>query len=86
MGLISRYLFGVKKYKVTYLSTGMMGNKYVSGVFVFEASRSDLKAHKSAASYGFYMNYKLLIKHYNQSKSVIEYSSITEILDGNLEE
>ena len=54
-----------REYKVVYVATGFMGNKYDAGVFSFKVSDHHLKKHSmDAGVYGFHINRGKLDKHF----------------------
>ena len=72
MSIFTKWLFQhvKREYKVVYVATGFMGNRYDAGVFEFKVSDRHLNKHKvNAHTYGFYINKQQLIKHFKVSKS-----------------
>ena len=78
MSELKKWLFQHKKrhYKVVYIAVGFMGNQYDAGIFEFDVSDSQLKKERlNAEQYGFYMNYKVLIKHFKLVNGRVSYIS-----------
>ena len=55
-----------RHYKVVYIATGYMGNKYDAGIFEFDVSDRGIKKADldDPKQYGFFKNYKLLARHF----------------------
>ena len=59
-----------REYKVVYMATGFMGNRYYAGTFEFKVSDRHLKnCGVNAHSYGFIINKSSLIKHFKVRKN-----------------
>tara|TARA_R110000772_G_scaffold268449_1_gene395547 strand:+ start:217 stop:471 length:255 start_codon:yes stop_codon:yes gene_type:complete len=58
-----------REYKVVYIATGFMGNKYNAGIFKFKVSDRHLNKHGVTAHvYGFMLNKSSLTKHFKVRK------------------
>tara|TARA_R110000772_G_scaffold223029_1_gene333420 strand:- start:339 stop:593 length:255 start_codon:yes stop_codon:yes gene_type:complete len=72
MNKFNKWLFqNVKrKYKVSYLATGFMGNRYCVGTFEFKVTDRHLKnCGVNSHSYGFILNKASLAKHFKIRKN-----------------
>ncbi len=67
MKILTKWLHRNKKrhYKIVYVATGFMGNKYDAGIFEFNVSDKMLKIMKmTPESFGFNQNFDALSKHF----------------------
>ena len=74
MKKLIKWLMQNKKrhYKVVYIATGYMGNKYDAGIFEFDVSDRAIKKgnFESPMRYGFYKNFKVLVRHFPSTGTV----------------
>lgn len=59
-------------YRIVYVATGFMGNKYDAGVFEFDVSDREIKKgnYGDPMKYGFCKNFKVLARHFPPSGTV----------------
>jgi hypothetical protein len=66
-----------RKYSITYVATGFMGNRYKAGKFEFSVSDNCLsKFDMNPAQHGFNLNRKALEVHFNLVNGTGEFSYI----------
>ena len=79
MNKVIEWLMQNKKrhYKVVYIATGYMSNKYDAGIFEFYVSDKEIKKgnFSSPMQYGFYKYYGQLSRHFKAVGAVHIYSA-----------
>lgn len=79
MSVFTKWLFqNVKReYKVVYIATGFMGNRYDAGIFEIKVSDRFLKRYGvNVHEYGYSLNRKQLNKHFKEINGITRFTSV----------